>query len=92
MKSIYIATTEAGRGVRHVTQFDGRRDFLAYADDVLAMDNAGQMIRAKNTSIATICDALDDNGPGFGSRWHRRVSRREAVELARDGVSNNLYL
>ena len=92
MKSIYIATTEAGRGVRQVTQFDGRRDFLAYADNVLAMHNAGQMIRAKNTPIATICDALHDNGPGFGSRRHRRVSRREAVKLARDGARNNLYL
>lgn len=92
MKSIYICTTEAGRGIRHVTQFDGRRDFLVYADEVLAMDNAGQTIRAQNTPIATICDALADKGPGFGSRWHQRVTRREAVELARAGASNNLYL
>jgi len=91
MKSIYIATVEAGRGVRHVTQFDSRRDFLAYADEVLAMDSAGQTIRAKGTPIATICDALADNGPGFGSRWHQRVSRCEAIKLARAGANNNLY-
>lgn len=92
MKSIYIATTEAGRGVRHVTQFDGRRDFLAYADGALATNNAGLIIRAQNTPIAMICDALADSGPGFGSRWHQRVTRREAIKLARAGASNNLYL
>ena len=33
---IYIATNEHGQGVRHVTAFDNRADFLNYAGEVLA--------------------------------------------------------
>jgi hypothetical protein len=78
---IYIATEEHGRGIRHVTAFDDRLDFLAYADEVLACNDAGSMIRSKSSSIQQICDALYDNGIGFGARHHRRISRNEAIEL-----------
>ena len=77
---IYIATTEHGQGVRHVTAFDDRDDFLAYADELLACNDASAMLRGK-PSIARICEALDDKGPGFGSRSHSRISRDEAQEL-----------
>ena len=77
---IYIATNEHGRGVRHVTAFDNRADFLVYADEVLACDDASAMLRGK-PSIARICEALYDSGPGSGSRSHSRISRDEAQEL-----------
>jgi hypothetical protein len=38
------------------------------------------MLRGK-PSIARICEALYDNGIGFGSRSHSRISRDEAQEL-----------
>lgn len=77
---IYIATNEHGQGVRHVTAFDNRADFLAYADEVLACHNNNALLRGR-PSIALICEALDDNGPGFGSRSHSRISREEAQAL-----------
>ena len=77
---IYIATNEHGQGVRHVTAFDDRADFLVYADEVLACDDASAMLRGK-PSIARICEALYDGGPGSGSRSHSRISRDEAQEL-----------
>jgi hypothetical protein len=77
---IYIATHEHGQGIRHVTAFDDRADFLVYADEVLACDNANAMLRGK-PSIARICEALYDSGPGSGSRSHRRISRDEAQAL-----------
>jgi len=77
---IYIATNEHGQGVRHVTAFDDRADFLAYADDVLACHNNNAMLRSK-PSISRICEALYDSGPGSGSRSHSRISRAEAQEL-----------
>ena len=78
---IYIATNEHGQGGRHVTAFDDRADFLAYADEVLACDDASVMLRGK-PSISRICEALYDSGPGHGSRSHSRISRDEAQELA----------
>ena len=77
---IYIATNEHGQGVRHVTAFDDRADFLAYAADMLACNDANAMLCGRPT-IARICEALYDNGPGFGSRSHSRISRDEAQEL-----------
>ena len=77
---IYIATNEHGQGIRHVTAFDDRADFLNYASDVLACHNDWAMLRGR-PSIARICEALYDNGPGFGARSHSRISRDEAQEL-----------
>ena len=78
---IYIATDEHGRGIRHVTAFDDRLDFLAYADEVLACDNNQRMIRSSSVNISTICDALYGTGPGFGARHHYRISRDAATAL-----------
>lgn len=77
---IYIATNEHGQGVRHVTAFDDRADLLAYSVGVLCGDDAIAMLRGR-PSIARICEALYDNGPGSGSRSHSRISRDEAQEL-----------
>tara|TARA_R100000808_G_C2116495_1_gene128949 strand:- start:47 stop:325 length:279 start_codon:yes stop_codon:yes gene_type:complete len=83
---IYIATNEHGRGIKHITAFDDRMDFLRYADVVLAWYDNASLIRAKSTPIDTICEALYDKGIGFGARDHRRVSRQEAKEYIREGA------
>jgi len=83
---IYIATNEHGRGIKHITAFDDRMDFLSYADEVLACNDSHSLIRAKATPIGTICEALYDNGIGFGARDHRRVSRQDAKEYIREGA------
>jgi len=77
---IYIATTEHGRGVRHITSFKSRRDLFDYADDVLSCNDRNSMIN-KSSTISRICDALEDNGVGFGSRSHQRISQRELIDL-----------
>ena len=76
---IYIGTNVHGRGVKIITAFDSRHDFLCYADEVLACNNNNSMIRAKASSIDRICEALYDNGAGSGARHHHRVSRAEAT-------------
>lgn len=87
--TIYIATTEHGRGVRHVTKFSSRSDFLSYADEELSFNNASALLRS-NSTVDDICAALYDNGPGFGSRSHSRVFRVDVKKL-RDapGVRSN---
>ena len=84
---IYIATDEHGKGVRHVTLFYNRLDFLNYADDVLATNARNYMIRRRASSIDTICEALYDNGIGFGARHHFRVSRKDAKKHLANGVN-----
>ena len=92
---IYIATTEHGRGIQHVTGFVNRLDFLNYADDVLSCNDRNSMLN-KRPTISRICDALEDNGVGFGSRSHQRISRRETQYLMTRGVKTydcwNIYL
>ena len=83
---IYIATNIHGQGVKHITAFDSRHDFLCYADDVLACHDSGAMIRAKASSIGRICEALYDSGPGIGARHHDHVSRIEAIDYIRSGA------
>lgn len=83
---IYIATDEHGKGVKHITPFDNRLDFLNYADDVLAFNGRNYMIRRRASSIDTICEALYDNGIGFGARHHFRVSRKDAKKYLKNGA------
>ena len=83
---IYIATNVHGRGVKIITAFDSRHDFLCYADEVLSCHNNNQMIRAKASNIDRICEALYDNGPGTGARHHHRISRIDAMEHLRNGA------
>jgi len=80
---IYIATNIHGRGVRHISAFENRADLLSYACEVLAMTDSYPRNRA---SIDELCEALSDNGIGFGARSHRRVSRKQAIEHIRDGA------
>ena len=70
----YIATYECGRGVRHITPFNNKLDFLVYADQVLGMTNT---VLNNSDSIATICEKLHANGTGHGSRFHYRISMSE---------------
>lgn len=75
----YIATYECGRGVRHITPFNNKLDFLVYADQVLGMTNT---VLNNSDSIATICEKLHDNGTGHGSRFHYRISMSEIKSMA----------
>lgn len=84
---IYIATDEHGRGIRHVTAFYSRDALHSYALGIMAWHADSHLLNGR-PSISAICDALYDAGVGFGSRSHRRVSRREAALLIRSGVSS----
>lgn len=86
-RNIYILTIENGKGVshNHVQEFRGRLDFLDYAENELCRSDT--RMRADAT-VAEICDALVDQGPGFGSRWCVRVGRHGARRLIRMGARN----
>lgn len=86
-RSIYILTIENGKGVshNHVQEFRGRLDFLNYADNVLSRTSTQLKTRA---TVAEICEALVDRGPGFGSRWSSRCTREEAKRRIRAGANN----
>ena len=84
--SIYIATVENGKGIRIITEFAGLNDLHYYASDVLSCCE-GQP-KARET-VSSLCDLLADQGPGFGSRYHYRISRREAVSILKSGRSFN---
>ena len=86
MKSIYIATVENGKGIRIITEFAGLNDLHYYASDVLSCCEGHP--RARET-VSSLCDLLADQGPGFGSRYHYRISRREAVSILKSGRSFN---
>ena len=86
MRSIYVATVENGKGIRGVTEYAGLNDLHYYASDVLSCCE-GQP-KARET-VGSLCDLLADQGPGFGSRYHYRISRREAVSILKSGRSFN---
>jgi len=85
---IYIATDIHGRGTRHVFAYDSRDDFARTAKQWLDRSDGYFQIKARST-VNDICDALFDSGQGFGARSHRRVSRKEALRLKRDGVNSH---
>jgi len=85
---IYIATDIHGRGLRYITAYDSRNDFLSTALQWLGRSDKCFSIKARS-SINDICDALHDHGPGLGARSHHRVTRREAFKLVRDGVKTS---
>jgi len=86
MKSIYIATVENGRGISSVAEYAGLNDLHDYAYEVLACCE-GQP-KARET-VSSLCDLLADQGPGFGSRWHYRISRRDAIHILKRGNAFN---
>lgn len=84
---IYIATDIHGRGVRHIIAFDNREDLYRYAEKVT--ERCGERLPRASYSIERLCECLYDRGIGFGARSHRRVSRRDAYRLARDGAERH---
>ena len=78
MRSIYVATVENGKGIRGVTEYAGLNDLHNYASEVLSCCE-GQP-KARET-VSSLCDLLADQGAGFGSRYHYRVSRKEAIHI-----------
>lgn len=85
---IYIATNIHGRGVHYITGFKNRGDLLNYAQKVNAYSAA---YLRNSASIGWICDSLAYSGlsnrdPGIASRFHNRVSRKQAIEHIRDGA------
>jgi len=86
--TIYIATNEHGRGVKHISGFESRKDFLSYAYEVLSRSNASSLLRS-NSTIEQICEALYDAGIGYGSRSHFRIWYNEAKKLRNTGIKFN---
>ena len=81
---IYVITKQAGGWTRDiVTAFDSRADLMQYASDVLSCSSI--VINSRDT-IGDLCDKLGDQGMGRGSRYHRHVSRADAIEAIRDGA------
>jgi len=89
--SIYIATDEAGKGIRHITEFDNRLDLLVYADGELSCTD---IFISQKATISDILESLYDHGIGFGQRSHRRIYRREAIKILKDQpwIKNNTFL
>ena len=81
---IYVITKQAGGWTRDiVTAFDSRADLMQYASDVLSCSSI--VINSRDT-IGDLCDRLADQGMGRGSRYHRHISRADAIEAIRDGA------
>jgi hypothetical protein len=85
---IYIATDIHGRGYRHVVAYDDIKEFRNVASSWL--ERRGMHIKSRAT-VDEVCEALYDAGPGFGARSHRRVSRKEAYVLKRDGAQTYMF-
>jgi hypothetical protein len=85
----YIATTIHGRGVRFITGLENKEEFYAFVDDDFARRNASDSRVKKSATIDDLCAALYDNGPGTGSRSHRRISRKDAIEALENGAEPN---
>ena len=86
LRDIYILTTEAGGWTRDtVSSFVGRSDLMQYADDVLCRSS---IVIGSRDTIDVLCDKLADQGPGRGSRSHRRISRADAVVAIQQGANN----
>tara|TARA_R110000868_G_scaffold33953_11_gene122929 strand:- start:321 stop:590 length:270 start_codon:yes stop_codon:yes gene_type:complete len=83
---IYIATQVNGKGFSGVTEFCGLADFHNYVSEVLSCCEAQPKARE---TVGSLCDLLADQGPGFGARWHYRISRRDAIsELKISGFNS----
>jgi len=89
--SIYIATDEAGKGIRHITEFDSRLDLLMYANSEISCTD---IFISQKATIPDILESLYDHGIGFGQRSHRRISRQDAIKMLKDQpwIKNNTFL
>lgn len=77
--TIYIGTIIAGRNAGKpvsAMRFENRREFYLYCDELTAMRD-GHV--TASMSIGELCDTIQDLGPGMGSRWHKRISRADAM-------------
>jgi hypothetical protein len=83
---IYIETNVHGQGVKVITAFKSRLDFMGYADEITA---TADVILNQNDSITTICEKLYDMGMGYGARHHCRISREEAIAHIQSGVEEH---
>tara|TARA_R100001369_G_scaffold50067_1_gene76800 strand:+ start:1003 stop:1272 length:270 start_codon:yes stop_codon:yes gene_type:complete len=81
---IYIATNIAGKGVKHITAFDNKKDLVSYFDDLTACSETTVFF---SDCINTLCEKMYDTGVGFGSRSHFRVARNEAKQYIKWGAS-----
>lgn len=90
MKSIYIATETAGKGLTDITEYYGLTDYHNYASEILCCHN--DQPKAKET-ISSLNDLMADTGIGFGARRHYRISRKDAIKALKEGpVKNNTML
>ena len=86
--TIYIATDIHGRGTSLITVFYAKSEFRKIA--IKWLDRSGNAWSIKRQStVNDICQALYDQGPGFGARHHYRINRRDALRLKNNGVELN---
>ena len=83
---IYIATNITSKGVKHITAFEDKKDFNNYAQELLSCSNTNVN---PADSIDTLCSKLYDTGIGYGSRFHFRVSRKEAKKYIKLGAKSS---
>ena len=86
--TIYIKTTLAGQEMDHKTfvwSCWDKDDLFHYVDGALACHNENPRRR---DNIDELLDLIADHGPGMGSRYHRRIDRKEAERLIRAGAKN----
>jgi len=83
---IYIATNITGKGVKHITAFADKKDLAGYAGELLACSDTCVNFA---DSIDILCSKMHDTGIGYGSRFHFRVSRKEAKKYIKSGAKSS---
>ena len=76
--AFYIGTYINGRGLSSAMRFENKRAFWLYCDEVNTCRDT--TVRASMT-ITELCETIEDKGPGFGSRYYRRISEKETHGL-----------
>lgn len=87
--AFYVATTVAGRGETDVTEFEDKADLFDYVEEITSSTDR---VAKKSDTIGELLDLIEDMGPGYGQRTHRRVGRKEAIKLIRGGANNHTFL
>jgi len=84
--TIYIATVECGKGIRHITEFINKTDLAAYVSNYCIVKSSD--------NINDLLELIYDTGMGFGQRYHHRISRNKAVKLLNQNpwVGNKTFL
>ena len=86
-RKIYVQTDIAGQAIWHsiISDFSGKPDLYTYVDEILSCTDDHALA---SDSISDLLEKLYDRGPGRGQRYHRRVSRKDAIEAIRAGATN----